>query len=94
MAVNLVQRGAASMARINELFRQRPAIAGPAAPATAARAAAGGGIRPVWFRYPGDTARGWALEDVSFQVAAGRSLAIVGATGAGSPSGGHARPHL
>jgi ATP-binding cassette subfamily B multidrug efflux pump len=37
----------------------------------------------VWFRYPGDVARGWALEDVSFRVDAGRSLAIVGATGAG-----------
>ena len=31
-AVNLVQRGAASMARINQLFQEPPAIADPAAP--------------------------------------------------------------
>ena len=55
-AVNLVQRGAASMGRINELFRERPAI-------TESRRAHGlcrrrEGARAVefdgvWFRYPG-----------------------------------------
>jgi ATP-binding cassette subfamily B multidrug efflux pump len=84
-AVNLVQRGAASMARINELFRQRPAVAGPSAPRPLPPARGGRVVEfdRVWFRYPGDVARGWALEDVSFRVDAGRSLAIVGATGAG-----------
>lgn len=37
----------------------------------------------VWFRYPGETDRGWALQDISFRVEPGRSLAIVGATGSG-----------
>jgi ATP-binding cassette subfamily B multidrug efflux pump len=37
----------------------------------------------VWFRYPAAQDRGWALSDVSFHVAPGRSLAIVGATGSG-----------
>ena len=47
-AVNLVQRGAASMARINQLFREQPAIASPASPdAPAARARREGrGVRP------------------------------------------------
>ena len=84
-AVNLVQRGSASMARINELFRQQPAIAGP--PVTRLLPPPRGGrvveFDRVWFRYPGEAARGWALEDVSFRVEAGRSLAIVGATGSG-----------
>src|SRR5829696_5756509 len=31
-AVNLVQRGAASMGRINQLFRERPAVTNPATP--------------------------------------------------------------
>ena len=84
-AVNLVQRGAASMARINELFRERPAIASPPhpdrlPPPRGGRAVAFEGI---WFRYPGTQERGWVLQDVSFSVEAGRSLAIVGATGAG-----------
>jgi ATP-binding cassette subfamily B protein len=84
-AVNLVQRGAASMARINQLFRERPAITAPALPrrlppAAGARSVAYEG---VWFRYPGAADRGWALQDLSFRVAAGRSLAIVGATGSG-----------
>ncbi|MFL5402614.1 MAG: ABC transporter ATP-binding protein [Gemmatimonadales bacterium] len=84
-AVNLVQRGAASMGRINQLFREPPAITGAAAPlklppSNGARALE---FRHVWFSYPGARDRGWVLQDVSFQVKPGSSLAIVGATGAG-----------
>jgi ATP-binding cassette subfamily B multidrug efflux pump len=84
-AVNLVQRGAASMARINELFRQRPSIASPANPVRLPQARGGRVLEfdGVWFHYPGTQERGWVLEDVSFRVEAGRSLAIVGATGSG-----------
>ncbi len=84
-AINLVQRGSAAMARINQVLRERPAIVSPDAPAglppaTGARALA---VENVWFRYPNAPERGWVLEDVSFSLAPGRSLAIVGATGAG-----------
>ena len=84
-AVNLVQRGAASMGRINELFHQPPAITGAAVPvslppATRSRALE---FRDVWFQYPGAEERGWVLQGISFKVAPGSSLAIVGATGAG-----------
>src|SRR5205814_5930189 len=84
-AVNLVQRGAASMGRINELFAQQPAIRSPEAPELLPPARGGRTVelRGVWFAYPGAADRGWVLEDVSFRVAAGRSLAIVGATGSG-----------
>jgi ATP-binding cassette, subfamily B, multidrug efflux pump len=85
-AVNLVQRGAASMGRINQLFREPPAITSPAVtvplPPTAGRAR-GVEFRGVWFRYPGAKERGWVLQDISFRVRAGASLAIVGATGSG-----------
>jgi ATP-binding cassette, subfamily B, multidrug efflux pump len=84
-ALNLVQRGAASMARINQLFQEPAAIADPAAPLDLPPPSRGRAVafEQVWFRYPGAADRGWALQDVSFRVEPGRSLAIVGATGSG-----------
>jgi ATP-binding cassette subfamily B protein len=84
-AVNLVQRGAASMRRINQLFRESPAIAEPEAPAALPPARGGRTVelRGVSFAYPGARDRGMVLHDISFRVDAGRSLAIVGATGSG-----------
>jgi ATP-binding cassette subfamily B protein len=84
-AVNLVQRGAASMARINQLFRERPAITSPITSSVLPPARGGRSVEfdGVWFRYPGTVERGWVLRDVSFKVEAGRSLAIVGPTGSG-----------
>jgi ATP-binding cassette subfamily B multidrug efflux pump len=84
-AINLVQRGAASMARINQLFREAPVITTPAKPValparTGARALE---FRGVWFSYPGARERGWVLQDISFRVEPGAALAIVGATGSG-----------
>jgi ATP-binding cassette subfamily B protein len=84
-AVNLVQRGAASMARINQLFHERPAVTSPATSAGLPPPRGGRTVEfdAVWFRYPGAAERGWVLQDVGFRVEAGRSLAIVGATGSG-----------
>lgn len=84
-AVNLVQRGAASMGRINQLFREQPAITGAAVPVTLppAKGARAVEFRGVWFSYPGARDRGWVLQDISFRVEPGSSLAIVGPTGAG-----------
>ncbi len=84
-AVNLVQRGAASMARINELFQVQPAITSPEAPLRLPPPRGGRVVEfdGIWFRYPGTVERGWVLQDVSFRVEAGHSLAIVGPTGSG-----------
>jgi len=84
-AINLVQRGAAAMARINQVLTERPAIEGPAEPAALPPASGARALTVdgVWFRYPNAPERGWVLEDVSFDLAPGRSLAIVGATGSG-----------
>src|SRR3954470_16200338 len=84
-AVNLVQRGAASMGRINQLFGEQPAITSPRSaavlpPAERARTVE---FRDVWFRYPGAKERGWVLQEISFRVSPGASLAIVGPTGSG-----------
>ncbi len=85
-AVNLVQRGAASMGRINELFRARPAITDPSTTVATLPPARGGRaveFRNVWFTYPGAPERGAVLQAISFRIEAGRSLAVVGATGSG-----------
>lgn len=73
------------MGRINALFHERPAISSPAAPAVLPprHGARGLALEGVWFRYPGAVDRGWVLQDVSFRVEPGQSLAIVGATGSG-----------
>src|SRR5215210_7299483 len=84
-AVNLVQRGAASMGRINQLFQERPVITDPATPVALPPTAGARGLefRDVWFSYPGARDRGWVLQNISFRVEPGASLAIVGPTGAG-----------
>lgn len=83
--VNLVQRGEASMGRINELMDAVPSIREPATPralppASDARSLAFEGVS---FRYPNAPDRGDVLTDISFLVPAGGSLGVVGATGSG-----------
>ncbi len=80
--INLVQRGAASLERLNELLKQRPDIAD--SEETDLRISDVRGdleFRNVTVRYPG--AERPALDDVSFYVPAGETLAIVGPTGSG-----------
>jgi ATP-binding cassette subfamily B protein len=83
--VNLVQRGAASMGRINAIFAEPVAVASPARPLMLPPASHGRRVvfDDVWFRYPAAEERGWILEGISFDVPAGGSLAIVGGTGSG-----------
>jgi ATP-binding cassette subfamily B protein len=80
--VNIFQRGTASVKRIDELLRAKPAIDDSAAdPAVPADAVLRGEIelRHLDFSY-GDTP---VLHDVSLLIPAGTSLAIVGPTGSG-----------
>ncbi|HEY4319587.1 MAG TPA: ABC transporter ATP-binding protein [Gemmatimonadales bacterium] len=83
-AVSLLQRGDASTDRINVLFAVTPDIAEPShpIPLPAAHGARSVTFDGVWFRYPGEQSP-WALADVSFTVAAGSVLGIVGGTGSG-----------
>jgi ATP-binding cassette subfamily B multidrug efflux pump len=83
--VNLLNRGEASMGRLNALLAERPSIVSPV-PALPLPEAAGARrltFEGVWFRYPNAHDRGWVLQDITFDLAAGRSLAVVGATGSG-----------
>jgi ATP-binding cassette subfamily B multidrug efflux pump len=81
--LSVLQRGRAALKRLNALFAVRPAITSPPgaeAPPTVRGEIA---LRGVTFRYPGP---GWgdaALVDVDLTIPAGRTVAVVGRTGAG-----------
>jgi ATP-binding cassette subfamily B protein len=79
--VNLFQRGAASMARINRIMRTEPAIR--SAPDARSPAHVDGTVefRNVSFHYP-NTERE-VLRNVSFIIPAGTTAALVGPTGSG-----------
>jgi ATP-binding cassette, subfamily B, multidrug efflux pump len=79
--VNMFQRGAASMGRLNAIFETRPAIPVPADPAPVAALRGDVEFRHVSFAYPG-TER-MVLADVSFRARPGETVAIVGPTGSG-----------
>jgi ATP-binding cassette subfamily B protein len=78
---NLVQRGAASMGRIDALFAEPVVIKDDEHPVVLTEVRGDVEFDDVWFRYPG-TER-WVLEGVSFRIAAGQTVAIVGATASG-----------
>jgi ATP-binding cassette subfamily B protein len=80
--VNLFQRGTASVKRIDELLRAKPAIDDSSAdPSIPPDAAIQGEVefRNLNFSYDGTA----VLHDISLRVPAGASLAIVGPTGSG-----------
>lgn len=79
--VNLYQRGAASMGRLNRIFEREPDIDVPESPVPIDDARGSITFEGVAFRYPG-TERA-VLESIDFSVEAGQTVAIVGPTGAG-----------
>lgn len=79
--VNLYQRGAASMGRLNRIFEREPDIDVPESPVPIDGARGSVTFEGVAFRYPGTERR--VLESIDFSVEAGQTVAIVGPTGAG-----------
>ncbi|MHC4469588.1 MAG: ABC transporter ATP-binding protein [Planctomycetota bacterium] len=77
--IALFQRGAAAMARIDEILDTEPEIRDPASPVEGAPTRGEVEFRDLTFAY--DSAP--VLSDVSLRVPAGTSLAVVGPTGSG-----------
>ncbi|WP_335937780.1 ABC transporter ATP-binding protein [Streptomyces sp. PTD5-9] len=78
---NTFYAASASAERIIELLDQRPQVVEVPGARRIGRARGDVEFDGVWFRYP--DASSWALSDVSFHVASGETLALVGASGAG-----------
>jgi ATP-binding cassette subfamily B protein len=77
--VNLMERGSASLARIDEMMQQQPTIAEPKSPRSLSRARGEIEFRNVHVRF-GDTS---SLHGVTLRIPAGTTAAIVGHTGSG-----------
>ena len=79
--VNLLERGAASMERIDAILAERPEITDPPRPAPVRRLRGRIEVRNLTFRYRPDLPP--ALEDLTVTVEPGRTLALIGRTGSG-----------
>jgi ATP-binding cassette subfamily B multidrug efflux pump len=77
--VNLMQRGGASLNRLNQMLHEKPTIAAPGHPISLASAAGRIEFRGVSVDY----GSGYALRDVSLDIPAGATIAVVGHTGSG-----------
>jgi ATP-binding cassette subfamily B protein len=77
--VNLMERGTASLARIDELMQQQPTISDPPAPRSLSRARGEIEFRNVRVAF-GDSV---SVDGVSLRIPPGSTAAIVGHTGSG-----------
>jgi len=93
-AVNLLQRGTASLGRINRLFAVAPEITDPKTP----RPVCGTEIeiRDLTFAYPSSEERGPtpALRDIQLTIPEGTTLGVVGLTGSGKSTLAHLIPRI
>jgi ATP-binding cassette subfamily B protein len=78
---NQIQRGAASMGRINTLLAEPVSIDDPESPRPLRPVRGAIEFRDVSYRYPG-TER-WVLKNVSFSIQQGQTVAVVGGTASG-----------
>jgi ATP-binding cassette subfamily B protein len=81
--VALVQRGAVSMQRIDELLSVEPSIADAENAQPPGEMRGEIEFRNLTFRYPSEETREPALRDVSLRVPAGTTLGVVGPVGSG-----------
>ena len=91
---NILQAAMASSERIFILLDTAPVIVAPQSPVRLASVEGRVAFENVWFTYQDPSARdsttaaseGWVLRDIDFVVEPGKSVALVGATGAGKTS--------
>ncbi len=80
--LNLLQRGAASMARLNAVLEAKPEIAEPAQPVDIGKLAGDIEFRHLSFGYNRET----LLKDISLRISPGMKVGIVGPVGCGKTS--------
>jgi ATP-binding cassette, subfamily B, multidrug efflux pump len=80
---NIMQQAMASSERIFQILDERPDIRDARHPRVPGRVRGEIEFSDVWFAYE---PRNWVLKGVSFHIAEGEKVAIVGATGAGKTS--------
>jgi ATP-binding cassette subfamily B protein len=82
--VNMIQRGAAALGRVNEVMNTKPGISSPPMPVHAGENLKDGeeliGIRGLVFSYPGGKT---ALEGINLSIPRGAVVGILGPTGSG-----------
>lgn len=92
--VNLVNRGAASMQRIDELLSEKPSIADVPDAVDVEQLDGAVEFRGLTFAYPSEAAREPALVDIDLRVEPGTTLGIVGSVGSGKTTLASLIPHL
>ncbi len=88
--VNMIQRGAASLARINAILDEQPEITSPETP-TSLTPSGDIKVTGLTYSYPGSEP---ILQDISFSVSQGETLGILGRTGSGKTTLVHLLPRL
>ena len=78
--LNMIQRGAASLGRVNEIMRTKPSISQPLSPQRGIKEAQAVKLCNLSFVYPDGTE---ALSNISLNLQRGAILGILGKTGAG-----------
>ncbi len=82
LVISMMQRASASVERINAVLDTKPAITdGPLTDGSPEKIEGHITFEDVSFRYGNDLP--WALQDISFDLPAGGTLAVVGRTGSG-----------
>lgn len=79
--INILQRGAASMERINSILDEKPDISDMKEAIVLDKPKGKIEFNKVSFKYPGSD--NYAIKDLSFTLEQGKSLAIIGRTGCG-----------
>jgi ATP-binding cassette subfamily B multidrug efflux pump len=89
---NLIQRGSASMRRINRVLDEVPEIIDPPLPVDGHRIRGDIKIRGLSMKYPGQT--NYAIRGINLDVKMGQTMALVGQVGSGKTTLLHNIPRL
>ena len=89
---NLLQRGAASMRRINDILYEVPEIIGPAKTRAVPRIRGSLEFKNLSLKYPGQTE--YALKEINLRIEAGQTVSLVGRVGSGKTTLLHTIPRL